>query len=77
MHIENGCVRHFHVEKGETATKENLRKSRVPLDAVNHRLHTHTLFAKKLTSGAKKEGLPQKIGRSGVCAILVDNAPIK
>jgi hypothetical protein len=38
---------------------------------------THTLFAKKLTSGAKKEGLPQKIGRSGVCAILVDNAPIK
>jgi hypothetical protein len=47
-------VRHFHAEKGETATKENLSKSRVPLDAVNHRLHTHTLFAKKLTSGAKK-----------------------
>jgi hypothetical protein len=51
------CVRHFHAEKGETATKENLRKSRVPLDAVNHRLHTHAFCQ---TSGAKKEGTTAK-----------------
>jgi hypothetical protein len=51
-------VRHFHAEKGETATKENLSKSRVPLDAVNHRLHTHP-FCQKID-------FP-------VCAVLVDN----
>ena len=53
MHIENGCVRHFHVEKGKTATKENLRKSRLPLDAVNHRLHTHP-FCQKIDFRGKK-----------------------
>jgi hypothetical protein len=38
---------------------------------------THTLFAKKLTSGAKKEGTTAKNWPEGVCVILVDNAPIK
>ena len=77
MHIENGCVRHFHAEKGETATKENLRKSRVPLDAVNHRLHTHA-FCQKIDFRGKKEGTTAKNWPEAcVCAILVDNAPIK
>jgi hypothetical protein len=48
-----GCVRHFHAEKGETATKENLRMSRVPLGAVNHRLHTHP-FCQKIDFRGKK-----------------------
>ena len=49
MHIKNGCVRHFHVERGEKAFsrgkgEENLRKSSLPLDAVNHRFDNSNCF---------------------------------
>jgi hypothetical protein len=62
-------VRHFHAEKGETATKENLRKSRVPLDAVNHRLHTHP-FCQKIDFRGKKRKVYRKKLAGVVCALF-------
>ena len=59
MHIENGCVGIFTRKRGKRQRKKTLGSHGCPWMLLIIGC-THTLFAKKLTSGAKKEGTTAK-----------------